>query len=66
MATKPATPGTGFRGPIYVLDKDGEATEIAAADIGTDLETDASGDPKLWSATQIRAEIARQIAIEHP
>lgn len=42
MAQKPATPGTGLHGPIYILDSDGEVTgQVAATPSTTSIEYDA-------------------------
>lgn len=59
MATKPATPGTGFRGPLYILDEDGEATQVAAIPVGTanDLTSGSDTTAAGWSAKILKDEI---------
>ena len=50
MATKPATPGTGFHAPLYLLDKDQNVIGVwESGDVGasvaealTDIEVDTT------------------------
>lgn len=44
--TKTATPGTGFRGPIYVLDEDGDVAatfQAGTTDLPTAVDDDSTG-----------------------
>lgn len=46
MANKVATPGTGFRGPIYLLDDDGEVQvtlQAGTTDLPTAVDDDSGG-----------------------
>lgn len=37
MASKPATPGTGFVAPLYLLDKDGDVVGVVNSNGGSSI-----------------------------